>query len=139
MVEVEMADGDDIDRIGVEARITEARQYWFAGHSPLSAVMLVHPLADPGFDQHAPGGCLDKQAIQGLVEHVRWAQLRLDELLPHDPRHGAERGPRVSREPAGLDQPDARPTAQLTAPVDGLVQRLGPPLATGRPFESKSR
>ena len=108
VVEMEVADRDDVDRVGVEARVAEARQDRLAGHSPLSAVVLVHALADAGLDQHAPGGRLDQQAVERLVERVVGVDLGLDEALPHDRGTGPNDRAGVGREHAGLDQRDPR-------------------------------
>ena len=137
MVEVEMADGDDVDRVGVEAGVAQRGQDRLAGHSPLCAVVLVHALADARLDQHAPGRRLDQQAVERLVQRVVGVDLRLDEALPHDRGTGPKTAPASDvNVPAWIER-DADPapkvasasrrsgSARLLAARPG--QRLGPP------------
>ena len=85
------------------------------GHATLSAVMLVHALADARLDQDAASRRLHEQAVERLVERVVGVDLGLDEALPHHLGHGPEDRARVRRERAGLDERDGDATAEVSA------------------------
>src|SRR5439155_9304382 len=123
VVEVEVAERDDVDRPRIEACVAERRQ----GRRPLVPAhrprLLVDPLADPRLDEDPPGRRLDHQAVERLEEPVLGVDLVGDEAIPEEPRHGTEERARVRPERAGLDDRDMRSPAEIGAPVDRVVDR----------------
>ena len=123
MIEVEMADRDDVHGIGLEARLAQGGQDSQSRDAALPDAPLVQPLADAGLDQDPTGWRLHEQAVERLGERVVGVQLVGHEPFPHDPRHGPEDGPGIGGEPSGLDERDAHAAAQVGLPVDACEVR----------------
>jgi hypothetical protein len=121
VVEVEVAHRDDVDRLGIESRVTEGRGDRRALVAAHLADLVADPLADPGLDEDPAGRRLDEEAVQRLEEAMLLVDLVGDEAIPEDSRHGPEQRAGIRPKRAGLDQRNAGAAAQVGGPVDGLV------------------
>ena len=95
MVEVEVAERDDVDRAGSKPAARSAGRIGSPADAALRRAVVVHALADAGLDQDAPGGRLDEQAVERLGQRGVRVELVGDEPLPHRPRHRPEDRARV--------------------------------------------
>ena len=136
MVEVQVAERDDIDAAGVEPGQPQGRQDGLATHAALRPMVVVHALADARLHQHAPRRRLHQQAVERLREGRVGVDLVDHQALPEGARHGPEDGARVALEDTRLDERHVHPAAQVDAPVDRRLDAHGVsrPCAAVRPW-----
>ena len=90
MVEVQMAQGDDVDRPRVEACCLQCWHHGEALVGTHGSGLFVHALADAGLDKQPAGMRLDEQAIEGLKEAMVPVDFVDHQPIPQESRHGTE-------------------------------------------------
>ena len=114
----------------VEARLPQRRHDRRAVVPAHRRVLVVHPLADAGLDQHAAGRRLDQQAVERLGSRRFSSSSPSAQARHRTHGTGPRSAPGVGAERAGLDR--ARrvvPPPRSVPPVDRVVDRprLRPP------------
>ncbi len=121
VVEVQVRQRHVVDRIGIEAGRAQRRQDRLPPDASLLLVVVVHPFADTGLDEHPTRGRLHQQAVERLRQRVVGVDLVGHQALPHQPRDRSQDGAGIAGEDAGLDECDGRAAAEVIAPVGARI------------------